>query len=50
MDLENMDPVELREKLKNEQFRKTLEGLGVDVQELVEQVEMELNKQNEEDD
>jgi len=31
LDLENMDPLELRERLKNDEFRKSLESLGVDV-------------------
>ena len=36
LDLENMDPLELRKKLKDPKFRKTLESLGVDGDELIQ--------------
>ena len=41
-ELENMDPFELQEKLKDANFRKILENKGLNTQELIEELEKEL--------
>ena len=38
IDLENMDPEELKMNLANPQFRAMLEGQGYDVEDLIQQV------------
>lgn len=38
-DIENMDPQELKENLKNPEFRKLLESHGVDVNDIEEQLQ-----------
>lgn len=41
-ELENMDPFELQEKLKDAKFRQVLENKGLNTQELIEELEKEL--------
>jgi len=41
-ELENMDPFELQEKLKDANFRQVLENKGLNTQELIEELEKEL--------
>lgn len=49
LDLENMEPLELQQRLKNPKFKATLEQLGVDVEELEQQVNEEIKKQQQEE-
>ena len=40
--LENMDPNELQEKLKDNAFRQTLEDKGLNTKDLIEELDREL--------
>lgn len=43
-ELENMDPFELQEKLKDAKFRQILENKGLNTQDLIEELDKELKQ------